>query len=89
MIGSIIIGVSMGEMWSCACLLYTSNGDILYFVHLPNAAVNLHQTIHYAIFCNVNHAGVQKNVIGINELADLSFLMTNTNTCLLYTSRCV
>ena len=31
-----------------------NNGDILYFVHLPNAAVNLHQTIHYAIFCNVN-----------------------------------
>ncbi len=42
-----------------------NNGDILYFVHLPNAAVNLHQTIHYAIFCNVNNAGVQKNVIGI------------------------
>lgn len=37
-----------------------NNGDILYFVHLPNAAVNLHQTIHYAIFCNVNNAGVQK-----------------------------
>lgn len=53
-----------------------NNGDILYFVHLPNAAVNLHQTIHYAIFCNVNNAGVQKNVIGINGLADLSFSPT-------------
>lgn len=53
-----------------------NNGDILYFVHLPNADVNLHQTIHYAIFCNVNNAGVQKNVIGINGLADLSFSPT-------------
>ena len=34
-----------------------NNGDILYFVHLPNAAV-------------------QKNVIGINGLADLSFSPT-------------
>ena len=34
------------------------------------------QTIHYAIFCNVNNAGVQKNVIGINGLADLSFSPT-------------
>lgn len=56
-----------------------NNGDILYFVHLPNAAVNLHQTIHYAIFCNVNNAGVQKNVIGINGLADLSSVISPGN----------
>lgn len=55
-----------------ADLTLCNNGDILYFVHLPNAA-NVRQTIHYAIFCNVNTNIGQYNVIGINGLTDLSF----------------
>lgn len=41
-----------------------NNGDILYFVHLPNAAVNLHQTIHYAIFVMLIMLVYRKMLLG-------------------------
>ena len=46
--------------------------EIYYILYLPNAAKF---TSNYSLcnFLNVNNAGVQKNVIGINGLADLSF----------------